>query len=310
MELANKIYRHYLDNLHLLDDDKRFHFASRIAAWNSDPKAFDLLKQSYNYIVRPEKDLKDVINELVNQPQSGKRNAHKLRQLFFEKYPILYGAHLALFRVRHLESVYRIDARPALFASIPEAELMNLEQNLINDDEALKILSTFAINYCYLFERVIEKNEESLPVEHFLDIGNIYDTSKTQDLQLLIYLYTHCIIGESNFYTRNIPDDMLPVYKRMLARLELLIDDNFDRINLDNKLEFLVCARICHYDSRLFERIYAECEKSISPNGIFVIDIHNQNARDERNDFVKSEHRNVLFIMSTTEYNPHSTLIR
>ena len=96
----------------------------------------------------------------------------------------------------------------------------------------------------------------------------------------------------------------------MLDTLEDLIDNNFDKINLDNKLEFLVCARICHYESNLFKRIYEECEKSISPEGIFIIDRHNQNVQKDRSNFTSSEHRNVLFIMSTTEYLPHSTLIR
>jgi len=309
MELAKQVYDYYLNNLSRLDDDKTFHFASRMAAWTGDPRALDLMKKSRDYIVQPDNDLKDVIAELVNRPQTGRRNAHELRQPFFDKYPRLYGAHLALFRVRHLESAYGIDARPALFASISESELKELEEALINDDEALKILSTFAINYCYLLERVIEKNEQALPIERFLDIGNMYDTSQIENLQLLIYLYTHCIIGESNFYTRKIDEEKLPIYRHMLSRLEPLVDGDYDKINLDNKLEFLVCARICKFESSLFDRVYRECDKSISPDGMFVIDIHNQNVQADRNDFLRSEHRNVLFIMSTTEYDPHSILV-
>ncbi len=310
MELADKIYEYYMDNCHLLDDDKRFHLASRLAAWRGDPRAFQLLRESFDFIVQPDRDLDDVLYELANRPQTGRRNAHELRQPYFKKYPILYGAHLALFRVRHLNVIYGIDARSALFNSIAEIELKQLEADLLNDDNALKILSTFAINYCYLLERVIENNEESLPIQHFYDIGTTYDVSQIQDLQLLIYLYTHCIIGESNFYTRNISDDKLPIYRQMLERLEIIIKTNFDKINLDNKLEYLVCARICHFNSDLFGPIYTECEKSISPDGIFLIDVHNQNTQNERTGFVRSEHRNVLFIMSTTEYNPHSTLVR
>ncbi|HZJ34589.1 MAG TPA: hypothetical protein VFD55_01065 [Candidatus Angelobacter sp.] len=310
MELASKIYQHYLDNSHLLSDDKLFHFASRIAAWQGRLEAFELLKKSHDFIVQPHRNLNDVISGLVNGPQTGKRNAHELRQPFFEKYPQLYGAHMALFRVRHLEVIYGIDARQALFAVTPEAKLIKLEQDLLNDDEAMRVLSTFAINYCYLFERVVRKNEQSLPIQHFYDLGAVYDVNDIQHLQLLIYLYTHCIIGESNFYTREITDEKLPIYRKMLSRLEGLIVTNFDKINLDNKLEFLVCARICDFKSKLFERVYHECEKSISHEGMFIIDIHNQNAQDERNDFIRSEHRNVLFIMSTTEYAPHSTFVR
>jgi len=309
MELAEKIYQYYFDNSRLLNDDKLFHFASRIAAWQGSPEAFELLRDSSDYIVQPSKDLNDVISELVNSPQTGKRNAHELRQPFFERYPQLYGAHVALFRVRHLEAIYGINARSALFAAISEADLIKLEQDLLSDDEAIRILSTFAINYCYLFERVVRKNEQSLPIQHFYDIGTVYNTDDVQHLQLLIYLYTHCIIGESNFYTRRITDDKLPIYRKMLNKLEDLIVKNFDKINLDNKLEFLVCVRICNFKSNLFEPIHEECKKSISPEGMFIIDTHNQNAQDGRNDFTSSEHRNVLFIMSTTDYAPHSTFV-
>lgn len=310
MNLANNVYTYYFNKRHLMSEDKLFHFATRTAAWLGEPQSYDLLRQSYDFIVQPDRDLHDVIADIVNSEQSGKRNAHELRQPYFAKYPQLYGAHLALFRVRHLEAVYNIDARPALFTAISEAELIALRDALLADDEAMRILSTFAINYCYLLERVIRKDDESLPLQHFYDIGTLYDTDNMQHLQLLIYLYTHCIIGESNFYTRRIAEDKLPVYHQMLAKLEEVIAQNFDKINLDNKLEFLVCARICGFDSELYDRIYAECEQSVSPEGTFVIDVYNENAQDDRNDFVRSEHRNVLFIMSTTPYTPHSTLVR
>jgi hypothetical protein len=310
MELANKVRQYYLNNSHLLDNDKLFHFASRIAAWQGRPEAFDILRKSYDFIVQPNRNLSDVISELVNIPQIGKRNAHELRQPFFNKYPKLYGAHLALFRVRHLKSIYGIDARQALFNTISKTDLVNLEQALMKDDEAIKVLSTFAVNYIYLFERIVNENEESFSIQHFYNIGKSYDTDNIQHLQLLIYLYTHCIIGESNFYTRTITTDKLTIYNQMLTDLERLINVHFERINLDNKLEFLVCARICNFPSELYKRIYDECKKSISPDGTFIIDTHNQNAQTRRNDFVSSEHRNVLFIMSASEYKPHSTLVR
>jgi len=309
MELAEKIYEYYIKNKDLLDSDKLFHFGSRIAAWRGDLAAYDILHNSYDLIVQPNRQLDDVISEIVNKVQTGKSNAYELRKPFFEKYPKLYGAQLALFRVRHLETIYGIDARNALFNTISMDELEKLEQALLNDDEALKILSTYAINYCYVLERVIKKNEHSLPLEKFLEISKKYDTNQIKQIQLLIYFYTHCIIGESNFYSRNIKIEKLPIYRQMLEILEKLITKHFDKINLDNKLEFLVCARICRYDSKLFGRIYKECEKSVSPDGTFIIDRLNQNAQNERNNFVSSEHRNVLFIMSTTEYFPHSTLI-
>lgn len=309
MNLAQKVYNYYYDNRQLLGDDKLFHFATRLAAWRGEPDMFEILKNCRDYIVKPQLPINDVIIDIVRTPQSGRRNAHALRQPFFDKYPDLYGAHAALFRVRHLEAVYGIDARQALFAAIPDQELVELRDSLLADNEALKVLSTFAINFCYLLERVVHKNESSLPVDNFYNLGELYDNSQIEHIQLMIYLYTHCIIGESNFYTRPIPTDKLPTYRKMLARLEPLINDKYKLINLDNKLEFLVCSRICGYVPKIDKRIYEECAQSISPEGTFIIDTHNDNIQSDRNDFIKSEHRNVLFIMSSSEYNPHSTLV-
>lgn len=309
MQLADTIYHYYLTNKNLMSEDKLFHFGTRMAAWRGEPEAYDLLRASRDYIAPPTLSTDEAVHRVFITEQTGRRNAHELRQPYFEKYPKLYGAHLALFRVRHLEAVYGIDARDALYTSISKEELIDLKRALLADDDAMRVLSTFAINFCYLLERVILKDETALPLEYFYELGLAYDTSDKEQLQLLIYLYTHCIIGESNFYTRTITSDALPVYQKMLDVLEPLIETNFNDINLDNKLEFLVCARICHWRSRLADQIYAECERSISPEGTFIIDVHNTNIQNDRNDFVKSEHRNVLFIMSTSPYEPHSTLV-
>lgn len=309
MSLADEIYKYYLTNTPLLSDDKVFHFATRMAAWRGEPEALTLLRDLKDYVVQPEQSLESTLQTIIDTPQSGRRNAHELRAPLFEKYPLLYGAHSALFRVRHLEAVYGVDARYELFECIPRETLIQLRDDLLGDIDALKILSTFAVNYCYLLTRIVDRDDSGIPLQQFLDAGRSYDLNDKSHIQLLIYLYTHCIIGESNFYTQNIPENYRVTYTEMLRQLEPIIQNNFENINLDNKLEFLVCARICDFKSDLFDRIYQEVSQSISPDGTFVIDTHNTNIQADRNDFVKSEHRNVLYIMSTTDYLPHSTLI-
>jgi hypothetical protein len=309
MDLATKIYTYYLENLEQLSPDKKFHFGTRLAAWTGDANAYEILRESREYILPVNTSLTETLSKIINAPQTGRRNAQELRQPFFDKYPTLYGRHMALFRVRHLSSVYDVDAREDLFKNVSEEDLLSLRDALLEDEEAIKILSTFAINYLYLLERVIRRDETFLRVDRFYDLGKSYDITDLQQIQLLIYLYTHCIIGESNFYTRLIPASNLGIYIKMLEDLEPLIRDNFDKINLDNKLEFLVCARICGFESHLFTRIYEECSQSVSSEGTFVIDVHNKNAQEDRNGFLSSEHRNVLFIMSTTPYLPHSTIV-
>lgn len=309
MQLATSVYNYYLANRDRMNEDKLFHFATRTCAWIGAPESFALLRASREYIVNPNLPLSEVIANVFKTKQTGRRNAHELRQPFFDKYPDLYGAHLALFRTRHLEAVYGIDARDALYESISKDSLIALKDALLADQEAMKVLSTFAINFCYLLERVVLKNEDGLPLTYFLELGSTYDTTDKEQIQLLIYFYTHCIIGESNFYTRTIDSQKLPIYHQMLEILEQLITENFDEVNLDNKLEFLVCSRICKYAMTISDCIYQECEQSISTEGTFIIDTHNKNIQSDRNDFVKSEHRNVLFIMSTSNYTPHSTLV-
>lgn len=308
MNLADKIFDYYLNNRTMLSDDKLFHFATRMAAWRGDPEAYAILSSLKPLITQPAQPLSETLKMIIETPQTGKRNAHELRQPFFEKYPLLYGAHAALFRVRHLDAVYGIDARDALYKCIPRTTLLAMRDDLMQDDEALRTLSTFAVNYCYLLTRIVERDDTGIDISRFLSVGQQYDLSDKTHIQLLIYLYTHCIIGESNFYTRTIPESNRALYVAMLEKLEPIIEANLSSINLDNKLEFLVCARICGYDSRLFDPINAEAEQSLSPEGTFIIDIHNTNAQKDRNDFVKSEHRNVLYIMSTTAYQPQSTL--
>lgn len=304
MDLAQRIQTHYFDNIAELPNDKQFHFATRMAAWYGDERARTLLRQLRPEILPENMSLTDVFEEIINREQSGRRNAHERRQPYFSAYPDLYGVHLALFRLRHMKVVYGVDARESFFTLFPETQLRELCDSLLADEDALRNLSTFAINTLYLTHSTALPSY-SLPVEQLFAIGaRGYDLTNTEDIQLLIYFYTHCIIGESNFYTQIIPPETLPTYTAMLEKLESVIESSFEQINLDNKLEFLVCARICNYSSGLAEKIYKECEESISPEGIFIIDVHNSNVQQDRMSFDKSEHRNVLYIMSCSPYQP------
>jgi hypothetical protein len=311
MDLAENILEYYKTRQQELDDDKQFHFATRMAAWRGDEQAFQTLRDMRTYIAGDgsAEQIGKILRDIFATPQTGRQNAFNLRAPYFQKYPNLYGAHAVLFRVRHLEAVYGIDARTQLFSIISEAKLTQLEHDLFDDEEAFAILSTYAVNYSYLLERVIRKNNEELNTARLFQIAKHYDSTSAQHTQLLLYLFTHCVIGESNFYTRIIPAQFLATYQEMLRQLEAIIGISYDTVNLDNKLEFLVCCRICNYDSELSAKIYDECSRSISLDGTFVVDTHNKNAQTERNSFDRSEHRNVLLIMSATPYTPRSTLV-
>ena len=311
MDLAQSIKQYYFDHIYLLPEDKRFHFTSRLAAWQGERQAYKLLEELRSFMVPSDSqaDLTKMLADIISTPPKGKRNAHELRQPFFQKYPLLWGAHAALFRVRHLQYVYNIDARSNLLRCIEQEKLDQMADELISDRDALRILSTFAVNFLYLYKHILLGQKNFIRLQDFIDIGQGYDLDNKKQMQLLIYLFTHCIIGETNFYTEDVPKSRIGYCREMLARIEKIILNDFHSINLDNKLEFLVCARICDYQTPLFEKIFDECAKSLSEEGKFLIDAHNLNAQADRETFEKSEHRNVLFIMSASPYWPRKTLL-
>jgi hypothetical protein len=310
MQLKEQVKNYFFAHLDELPPDKRFHYATRLAAWEGEPRAYDLLKASRDYIIPSDKSLPSAIGELLQmQPHKGINN-FDARKSFFDKYPDLYGTHSALFRVRHLKAVYGVDALPVLFDKVGKQRLDELADQLMSDPETLKTLSTYAINYLYLYKEILSGEKNYIDLKSIIALKDGYDPTNPKHIQLLIYLYTHCVIGASNFYIQELPDAEREDYVSMIKTLEPLIDERFDDINLDNKLEFLVCARICGVETALFERVYEECAKSISPSGDFLIDRHNKNAQVGRVTLDKSEHRNVLFIMSCSPYKPHQTLVQ
>ncbi len=306
--LSNTIYRYYFKHLTQLTPEKKFHLASRLYLYNQDSGAKELLTELQPYFTynnQPELAVHEIVAEALSKPSHGSKNASALRQPYFEKYPQLKIYLVALFRINWLQSAYQIDSKTELFKLFSKQEMEQQKEQLLNDPEAIAILSTHAINFLYLYERLIKEDDQSLPVEQFYTIGqNNYDLDNPLHIQLLIYLYTHCIIGESKFYARLIPDHEKQSYTAMLDYLEELISSRYDMINLDNKFEFLVCAKMLNYSSQLTGRILEEAEASVSENGDFLIDRHNKNPQTSNTDLDSSEHRNVLFIMSGTDFKP------
>lgn len=308
----DEIKRYYYDHGDILSKEKRFHFASRLAAWNGDPKARRILEEMSHFLLSQDDPASrtEMLHTILTRQQTGRRNAHELRAPFFARYPDLYRLQLALFRVRHLKYIYGVDLTDDLLALYPKEKFVQLKKSLLSDPEAMRYLSTFAVNFCYLVDIIILKRQPSFSVEALYDLGDLYDTSNADEIQLLLYFYTHCIICETNFYVQPIPTSRLEIYRKMLTRAEVLIEENLEHITLDNKLEFLVAARICHVDVSLLQKtIYDECADSISPDGMFVIDVHNSKLRPERRTFDKSEHRNTLLIMSDSAFEPSDAVI-
>ena len=305
MQLSNKVRQTYFDRFDEMDLEYRLHFASRLYAWSGDDDAKRLLdtlrpavlpathesRKENLFAIKEELRLKDYERDV---------NDYVRRKPYFEKYPNLLLLHSALFRLRHWLCIYGIDERSLLYELLPKQDVITLINELLADTAAQKTLSTYFINTVYLYEKLYDSPEiNQVEPRQFIEIAKLYNQANTADIQILIYLYTHCILGETLFYFQPIQQNH-DVYVEMIKQLEQLIHDNFTAINLDNKFEFLVCAQICDYKSFLTDRIYEEADKSVNDEG-FIVDVHNTNKNPHKQSFMMSEHRNVLFIMSTTK---------
>ncbi len=309
MKLAKEVRQFYLDNFDKLPFDKQFHFVSRLATWSGDSDCLTHLTNFKNVLAPLNQSIKDDLVAIMFNLPDIPINAAEERAPYFVKYGELRGLMLALFRVRHLLSIYEIDARQDLLSIKSYSELHELSQTLSKDEEALRILSTYAINYLYLVEHILYNfNTDVISAEKLYALGDTYNLANKHEVMLLIYLYTHCIIGESNFYDQPVSPIRNSSYQKMIKRLELVISNNFTDINLDNKLEFLVCCRITNFETDLFDRVYEECSESVSPEGTFLIDKLNTAEQKNKTSFAASEHRNVLFIMSTLEWKHANNL--
>lgn len=303
MDLAHAVLDYYLAHAGELPPEKRFHLANRLFTWNGDERAKALLAGCRPAFV-PDPVNDETLTLCLESANQETRHgltsivAYGLRKPYFDRYPTLIGLEAELFRLRHWRALYGIDATAPFLKRHPLSELRGLEQSLLADTEALRILSTWPVNFLYLLH-VVLLGDENINPEVFYRLGSKYDTGTPEQLRLHIYLYTHCIIADSNFYARPLPPARLEVYHRMLAELGNLIETQLEQTSLDTKLEFLVCCRLAHYRTGLEEQLYNECAQSVSPQGTFLVDTHNIfKGITPKMSFEASEHRNVLFVMS------------
>ena len=306
--LSNRIYNYLFAHFAELPLDKQVHFASRLWMWNEDSQARRLLDALRPIILLsddPQTSLSAISNGQLLPLHPGNESLQALRQPYNERYPALRANARLLYWGLELEACYGIDARQALQSLLLDSELNKLANELQRDKPALAMLSTHAVNFLYLYHRYIKTDEGTLTAVFWMDIAtdkDLYDSSDAKQLQLQIYLLTHAVIGETLFYQRPIPAEKLAGYRQLVQTLENLLATNLERVSLDNKLEFLVSCHLVNYKSKLEMGILAEAERSVSPAGDFLVDIHNTN-KSTFTSFDKSEHRSVLYLMAMLPRN-------
>lgn len=307
-DLSNSIFTYYRANLYHLSAYGQFHFASRLYLWDQHVGTHEVLETLRPWFTADnniQEALRRTKRSAVLHPDFGSKNARAVREPYFNRYPEITNYIPVLLKIMYLRTVYGIDCRTEFQKLFPGNDVRASVERLLADRTAVALLSSQAINFFYSWAQLGEENETMISPEHFLSIGRShYDRTNKLQVQLLIYLYTHCIIGASHFYYRLVPKAQLATYLAMADELETLIDTQFDTINLDNKCEFLVSCKILNRPTRLENRIRDEASKSISSEGMFLIDCKNTNPQTTNTTFDTSEHRNVLFIMSTSDFHP------
>ncbi len=275
------VREYYYQHFNELNQDKKFHFATRIKNYF---KCDDFREYFASYM--PSQDLA----ALLADNGYSQVVQFALRKPFFEKYPKLYGIEAALFRVNHLLNEYGVDLRAHFIELVPKSDLYTLADALLSDDEAIQTLSTWAVNVICLTEILFPRGHNVIA-----DLAQKvlkFDTQKA-DALLLIYLYTHIILCDSDFYTRPVTE--IELSRQLLDRAAEIIGQNFDSLTLDVRIEFLVCANMVGVDyPELRQQIATECQEILATHP-YIIDRRRPKARHTLNG---AEHTNVLFIMS------------
>ncbi len=310
---AEVIKNYYEKNLTYLPKNKQFHYASRLFFAGKNKKYYaELQVLAAHRGFTDKKSFENKILQIVHRKENlnSVSPVGKKRFEYVRKYPMIKKYVSMLFLTLFAKTVFNRDYRKVVEKHVAHSDFLSLRAALLQDPAAIATLSTIAVNFLYLLEHVYLRSAKSgrshaqkniiTPAKFFLTIAKKQYTTDLVDYKLQLYLLTHCIIGKTLFYTKKITraDKEYRVFHTMLQLCESTINKRYFEINLDNKIEFLVCAKLCNYQSALEPIILGECENSLSTHGGFLVDTLNIYREDAlKNNFSFSEHRNVLYLM-------------
>lgn len=284
MTVRDYYYKHFYE----LSPKKQFHFATRMKNYFKTHYFDDYLKQNV-----PSTELRPI---LMNNDFS-KVVKFNLRKPLFEKYPELYGVEATLFRIHHLLVEYNIDTRDEFKEIYPIEKLYQLSDGLLDDEDALKILSSWAINTICLTEELFPRGENATGcLAEFADNLN----PETTDATLFVYLCTHIIICESNFYIKKLNNSInLKLLKNLLKKCSEVIDKNIDTISLDAGVEFLVCCNLVgvEYDKQKY-MVKEICDDFKQDSPYLINYRRDKTPGSYYHTLDGAEHINALYIMS------------
>lgn len=212
--------------------------------------------------------IRRIIDELSGKRQEYAKKYEKI--LLYEQYLVrgIFGS-----RLFGLEPDY---------SRVSQTVLRELSQ----DREAIKYLSTYAINTLRLSEKILGVKGLS-SIQELINMG-----MSIEDLEVnrKIYFLTHIILAESMFYTVPIEPAVRVCFKEILPNIDRLITDHYEEVLLDAKLEYLLVVRMIGGTAAIAQRVMNEVSSSINPEG--YIDDYRKLKRSLKD----SEHRNMLYI--------------
>ncbi|MDO8591613.1 MAG: RimK/LysX family protein [bacterium] len=307
---ASAIEKYYKNRISI-SDYHTFHFASRLWLWSGDAWSRKIIdKHEDKFIGKSDESIRLIIESILQKPPSLVNQSSSYRLAPFSRHPKLFAYNQILYRVLFAQTLYGRDIRPIVREFIPDEAFIKVFNSLIKDEDAIRRLSTHAINYIYWLKNYFQGDKKvsaSLQIDPSKFITQLSGYKELEAMSAMdhktsvksqIYLLAHVIIGRSNFYLLSITDTK---YQAICAALESLIKDNYFDIPLDNKLEFLVCAQLCNYPTDLRELINQEAKKSLSWAGNFLVD-QNLSMQSTANSLISAEHRNTLYLMTQRQF--------
>jgi RimK family alpha-L-glutamate ligase len=292
------LVKEYFDSNYDYLDGQKFHYASRMWLWTKEDfyrKKIDLLETSYlensfdGQVAVFKKILKEktIYDNLI---------AGNLRKKYLKRYPQLSAYSRILFLCLFARTIYKKDLRAVVKKVVDDEKLKSLRNDLKKDRMAIAALSTYAVNFLYLTADYFKKPDSITP-RVLLDIFKEKNTELSEHPELRAYMLTHAIIGETRFYSQKIVFH-IEEYSSMVKELDKFIKDNYFKLALDIKFEFLVCCDLCNYNSEIRNMILEEAGRSLADNGNFLVSRLNDTRGFLTRNILDSEHRNVLYVMT------------
>ena len=308
---AHILVKEYMDkSIKLLSFANQSHYYSRLYLWSKDNEASSFFEQNKKRIIGENLDeTHEIIKRILNSkrqkqfPEDTEDNI--VRNSLFQKYPNLGKYKNVLFKYLFAKSIYNIDIKHVIEEELDINLLIDLKDELIKNIKDLSQLSTFGVNYLYMLSNFLEEDIEFSLIESMLSSENFNQFSKSTSSKLSLYLIFHSIIGKSKFYYKEITTE-IEEYTSILKQAEDIIYKDYFNISIDLKLEFIICTRLLKYNSFLEKIINNELKDSLSSLGNYLVDKYNSKIKPPKKFFTVSKHRNLLYILSTTNMMPEN----